>query len=75
MQRAVSWMSASLTVVLIALIFISLVNIFVKATVQHASVIANSLLLVLVTGLFIFVKVHKVEAIGESIRVLGMLLF
>lgn len=73
-QSLITWAHRFLFVFLCAIILLLLVNIFVKIRVQHAPVIANAFVLILVVMVALYVNVHAAEAIGEKVRILSALL-
>jgi hypothetical protein len=73
-QRLVGWVDRFLMAFLLTLVLLLITNIIVKIRVQHAHIIANAVLLIIVVAGALYLQVHAVEAMGEQIRILGVLL-
>lgn len=71
MQRVIAWSDRFMLGILIALILLLIINIIVKAEIQHTSVIANALALIVVTAGALYINVHRAEALGEYVIVLA----
>lgn len=73
-QRLIAWSDRFFTLFLIALVLLLIINIVVKIRVQHASVIANAILLIAVVYVALYSNVHRAEAVAEQVRILSHLL-
>lgn len=71
LQRLIGWSDRFLMVFLLALVLLFAVNLVVKIRVQHAHIIANALMLIIVVAGALYLQVHAVEAMGEQIKILG----
>ena len=74
-QTLLAWADRFLMAFLIVLSALLLINIVVKFRVQHASVLVNGLLLIVVIAGALYVNVHRVEAIGDQVKILAAILF
>ncbi|MEK7584139.1 MAG: CAP domain-containing protein [Patescibacteria group bacterium] len=71
MQRVMAWGDRFFGLILAIVLVLFAINVFVKIRIQHAAPILNATLMIIVVALALYLNAHRVEAIGETIRILA----
>jgi len=71
MQRVMAWSDRFFGLILVIVLVLLAINVFVKIRIQHAAPVLNATLMIIVIALALYLNAHRVEAIGETIRILA----